>query len=200
MDPDQFYCYPTAGDNGMIYCAIQFEKTDIVIFDPEKKTKASLIARSDARRSVCARQGERWKNLFQTPTLDRWFRIENKEKLVEVPESEVPLPDRGLPDGRQFHLAADRTLRVEAPAGKEKKEFLLQYESLGLFHLRCQPGPDQRSMEAACFLFISFVYGPQDRFLADLERLRGLRERSTPWPPWLISSILVPTPRQTLDL
>ena len=24
MDPDQFYCYPTAGEDGLIYCAIQF--------------------------------------------------------------------------------------------------------------------------------------------------------------------------------
>ncbi len=44
MDPDQFYCYPTAGENGLIYCAIQFEKMDIVVFDP-KNDQLSLMAK-----------------------------------------------------------------------------------------------------------------------------------------------------------
>jgi hypothetical protein len=44
MDPDQFYCYPTAGENGLIYCTIQFEKMDIVVFDP-KNDQLSLLAK-----------------------------------------------------------------------------------------------------------------------------------------------------------
>src|SRR4030042_2036425 len=43
MDPDQFYCYPTAGNDGLIYCAIQFQKIDVVVFDPERKTRTSLL-------------------------------------------------------------------------------------------------------------------------------------------------------------
>ena len=169
MDPDQFYCYPTAGDDGMIYCAIQFEKTDIIVFDPGKKTTASLIALGDRKaerlRLVKGRDG---KIYFKRPTLDRWFRIENGEKLVEVPESEVPLPDRGLPDGRQFHLAGDRTLRVEASAGKEKREFLLQYEALGSFIFVVSVGPDQRIYGSSMLPLRLFVCDPKDRSLADL--------------------------------
>ncbi len=50
IDPDQFYCYPTAGEDGLIYCAIQFEKMDIVVFKPEIQTKTSLIP-SENRKS-----------------------------------------------------------------------------------------------------------------------------------------------------
>jgi len=53
MDPDQFYCYPTAGDDGMIYCAIQFEKMDIVVFDPKKRQSFRSLHRVTARLSVC---------------------------------------------------------------------------------------------------------------------------------------------------
>ena len=168
MDPDQFYCYPTAGDDGMIYCAIQFEKIDIVVFDPEKKTKASLIAPSD-RKAERLRlvKGKDGKIYFKRLTLDRWFRIENGEKLVEIPESEVPLPDRGLPDGRQFHLAADR-MRVEVSAGEEKKEFLLQYEASGSFIFVVSVGPDQRIYGSSMLPLRLFVYDPQDHSLANL--------------------------------
>jgi hypothetical protein len=162
MDPDQFYCYPTAGDDGMIYCAIQYEKTDIVVFDPVKKTKASLIAPSD-RKAEWLRliKGKDGKVYFKRLTLDRWFRIENGEKLVEIPESEVPLPDRGLPDGRQFHLAADR-MRVEVSAGEEKKEFLLQYEASGSFIFVVSVGPDQRIYGSSMLPLRLFVYDPKD--------------------------------------
>jgi hypothetical protein len=153
----------------MIYCAIQFEKMDIVVFDPLKKTKASLIGRSDRKaerlRLVKGRDG---KIYFKRPTLDRWFRIENGGKLIEVPESQVPLPHRGLPDGRQFHLAADRTLRVEAPAGKEKKEFLLQYEASGSFIFVISVGPDQRIYGSSMLPLHLFVYDPKDHSLTDL--------------------------------
>ena len=37
MDPEQFYCYPTVGEDGLVYCAIQFQKMDIVVFDPKRK-------------------------------------------------------------------------------------------------------------------------------------------------------------------
>jgi hypothetical protein len=43
MDPEQFYCYPTAGDDGMIYSAILFAKRDLVRFDPKTETKVSLL-------------------------------------------------------------------------------------------------------------------------------------------------------------
>jgi len=168
MDPDQFYCYPTAGDDGMIYCAIQFEKMDIVVFDPEKKTKVPLIAPSD-RKAERLRlvKGKDGKIYFKRLTLDRWFRIENGEKFVEVPESEVSLPDRGLPDGRQFHLAADRK-RVEVSAGKEKKEFLLQYEASGSFIFVVSVGPDQRIYGSSLLPLRLFVYDPQEHSLANL--------------------------------
>jgi len=168
MDPDQFYCYPTAGEDGMIYCAIQYEKTDIVIFDPKRKTKASLIAPSD-RKAERLRlvKGKDGKIYFKRPTLDRWFRIENGEKLIEIPEPEVPLPDRGLPDGRQFRLTADR-MRVEVSAGEEKREFFLQYEASGSFIFVVSVGPDQRIYGSSMLPLRLFVYDPKDRSLANL--------------------------------
>jgi hypothetical protein len=168
MDPDQFYCYPTAGEDGMIYCAIQYEKTDIVIFDPKRKTKASLIAPSD-RKAERLRlvKGKDGKIYFKRPTLDRWFRIENGEKLIEIPEPEVPLPDRGLPDGRQFRLTADR-MRVEVSAGEEKREFFLQYEASGSFIFVVSVGPDQRIYGSSMLPLRLFVYDPKDRSLGNL--------------------------------
>src|SRR5512139_954739 len=49
MDPDQFYCYPTAGEDGLIYCAIQFEKMNIVVFDPKGKKKTSLMTSEERK-------------------------------------------------------------------------------------------------------------------------------------------------------
>ena len=75
----------------MIYCAIQFEKTDIVVFDPEKKTKTSLIppeSRKPGRVNFV--KGKDGKIYAKLSTSDQWFRIEGGEKLVEVSQSDIP--------------------------------------------------------------------------------------------------------------
>jgi hypothetical protein len=43
MDSDQFYCYPTAGEDGLIYCAIQFEKMDRSSLKELQKKKLLLL-------------------------------------------------------------------------------------------------------------------------------------------------------------
>ena len=142
MDPDQFYCYPTAGEDGLIYCAIQFEKMDIVVFDPEKKAKTSLIP-SEHRKPgrVSLVKGKDGKIYAQLSTSDQWFRIEGGEKLIEVSKSDIPFPQRSLPDGRQFHLIDNNLLRIENPVTKEEKEIPLQYEAAGAYHLCRRHGP-----------------------------------------------------------
>jgi streptogramin lyase len=77
MDPDQFYCYPTAGEDGLIYCAIQFEKMDIVVFEPEKKTRTSLIARESRKPGrVTLVRGKDGRIYSKFPTSDQWFLVE----------------------------------------------------------------------------------------------------------------------------
>ena len=143
MDPEQFYCYPTAGEDGLIYCAIQFEKTDIVVFDPKTKSKLSLllsVGRKPGRVSfIKGRDGKIYSRLS---TQEQWFRIEGGQKFIPVSQQEIPFPPQGLPDGRQFHLVDNKILRIQNPAAKEEKEISLKYEASGasIFVVRCRAG------------------------------------------------------------
>jgi hypothetical protein len=168
MDPDQFYCYPTAGEDGLIYCAIQFEKVDIVVFDPEKKTKTSLLpaeGRKPGRVNLIKGRDE--KIYVRFSTLEKWFRIEG-EKLVEVPESGIPFPQSGLPDGRTFRLIDGNLLRIEDPQTKEKKEIPLRYESAGSYIFVVATGPDGKIYGSSMLPLRLFVYDPYTQSMKNL--------------------------------
>jgi len=169
MDPDQFYCYPTAGTDGLIYCAIQFEKIDIVVFDPKTKSKTSLIppeSRKPGRVNLV--KGNDGKIYTRISPSDRWFRIEVDKKLTEVFESMVPFPPRGLPDGRQFHLIDNRVLRIENPTTKEGREIPLQYEVSGAYLFVVGAGPDGRIYGSSMLPLRLFVYNPENKTLTNL--------------------------------
>ncbi len=169
MDPDQFYCYPTAGEEGLIYCAIQFEKTDIVVFDPKRKKKTSLIPlerRKPGRVSLV--KGNDGKVYGSLSASNQWFRIEGGEKLVEVSGSAVPFSEKGLPDGRQFSILGNRILRIQDPSTKEEKEIPLQYEPSGACIFAVGPGPDSRIYGSSMLPLRLFVYDPQSRSLTNL--------------------------------
>jgi hypothetical protein len=169
MDPDQFYCYPTAGDDGLIYCAIQFEKIDIVVFDPEKKTKTSIIppeSRKPGRVNFV--KGKDRKIYAKLSTLDKWFRIEGGEKLVEVSQSEIPFSQGGLPDGRTFSLIDGNLLQIENPLTKEKKEIPLPYEAAGSYIFVVAAGPDDRVYGSSMLPLRLFVYNPHTQSLKNL--------------------------------
>jgi hypothetical protein len=169
MDSDQFYCYPTAGEDGMIYCAIRFEKADIVVFDPEKKTKTSLIPSGERKPGrVSLIKGSEGKIYAEFSPLDRWFRIEEGTKLVEVSKSVVPFPPKALPDGRQFSLLDNQTLRIRNPLTKEEKEIRLQYEASGSYIFLVGLGPDGRIYGSSMLPLCLFVYDPESGFLANL--------------------------------
>lgn len=169
MDPDQFYCYPTAGDDGLIYCAIQFEKMDIVVFDPEKKTKTSLIPLEERRPGrVSLVKGNDGKIYARLSTGDQWFRIEGGERLVQVSQSDIPFPKKGLPDGRQFHLVENKTLKILNPVTKEEREIPLQYEAAGAYIFVVCAGPDGRIYGSSMLPLRLFVYDPQNRSLTNL--------------------------------
>ena len=161
MDPDQFYCYPTAGNDGLIYCAIQFGKMDVVVFDPEKKTKASLIpreSRKPGRMSLI--KGKDGKIYAKFSTSDEWFLIEGGEKLVEVSKSNIPFAPSGLPDGRTFGLIDGSLLRIENPLTKEKKEIPIRYEAAGAYIFVIGTGPDGKIYGSSMLPLRLFVYDP----------------------------------------
>jgi len=169
MDPDQFYCYPTAGGEGLIYCAIQFEKMDIVVFDPEKKTKTSLIRFEDRKsRRVNLVKGKDGKIYARLQTPDQWFRIEAGERLVQLSESDIFFPPSGLPDGRQFSLVDSKILRIQNPETKEEKEIPLQYEAAGAYIFVVGAGPDGRIYGSSMLPLRLFVYDPQKYSLTNL--------------------------------
>jgi len=133
MDPDQFYCYPTAGEDGLVYCAIQFARIDIVVFDPEKKTKTSLIPPESRRPGrVNLIKGRDRKIYVKLSTSDTWFQIE-RERRTEISKSDIPFPQSGLPNGRTFRLMDGNLLRIENPVTQEAKEIPLRYEATGAF-------------------------------------------------------------------
>ncbi len=169
MDPDQFYCYPTAGTDGLIYCTIQFEKMDILVFDPDKQTKTSLIPLGDRKPGrVSLVKGEDGKIYTKLFTSDQWFRIEGGERLVEVSGADVPFPKTGLPDGRQFHLAENKILKIQNPSTKEEKEIPLRYEAAGAYIFVVGTGPDGRIYGSSMLPLKLFTYDPENHSLINL--------------------------------
>jgi hypothetical protein len=169
VDPDQFYCYPMAGGDGLIYCAVQFEKMDIVVFDPEKKVKTSLIppGRRKPGRIHLVR-GKDGKVYARLPTSEEWFLIEEGKRLVEVSKSDIPFPQGGLPDGGTFGLIDGNLLRIENPLTKEKREIVLRYEAAGSFIFVVGTGPDEKIYGSSMLPLRLFVYDPQTQSLENL--------------------------------
>ncbi len=169
MDPEQFYCYPTAGDDGLIYCAIQFAKMDIVVFDPEKKTKISLVAEKSRKPGrVTLVKGKDGRVYSKLSTSDRWFLVEQDKRLVEVSRSDVPFVPKVLPDGRGFYYVDNDILRVEDPVTKEKKEIPLRYEAAGAYIFVVGKGPDEKIYGSSMLPLRLFVYDPPNSSLANL--------------------------------
>lgn len=169
MALDQFYCYPTAGDDGLIYCAIQFEKMDIVVFDPEKKTKTSLIPldhRKPGRVSLV--KGKDGKVYANIPTSGQWFLIEEGKRLVEVSPSNIPFIPKVLPDGRDFYFVDNNVLRIRNPVTKEEKEIPLQYEAAGAYIFVVGTGPDGRIYGSSMLPLRLFAYDPRNNSLTNL--------------------------------
>ena len=169
MDPEQFYCYPTAGEDGLIYCAIQFQKLDIVVFDPKTKTKTPLISpetRKPGRVSLV--KGRDRKIYAKLSIQNQWFRIEDGAKLVQVSEAEIPFPHKDLPDGRRFNLIEDKILRIENPGTKEVKEIPLRYDAAGALIFHVQIGPDKRIYGSSMLPLRLFVYDPENKGLTNL--------------------------------
>ncbi len=169
MNSEQFYCYPTAGEDGLIYCAIQFEKADVVIFDPKTRAKISLIP-SESRKPgrVHLIKGRDGKIYAKLSAKEQWFRIDEGEKLFQASESDIPFPPQGLADGRQFHLIDSRTLRIENPATKEAKDIPLKYEASGSYIFALSTGPDGRIYGSSMLPLRLFVYDPENNALANL--------------------------------
>ncbi len=169
MDSDQFYCYPTAGEDGLIYCAIQFGKMDIVVFDPKKKTKTSLIPLEDRKPiRVSLVKGNDGKMYAGFSESNQWFHVKEGEKLAEVSRSNIPFPKKGLPDGRQFSVVDNRILRLQNPSTKEEREIPLKYEPSGACIFAVGLGPDGRIYGSSMLPLRLFVYDPRNRSLAAL--------------------------------
>jgi hypothetical protein len=168
MDEKQFYCYPTAGGDGLIYCAIRFEKTDIVVFDPAKETKTSLIPLEERRSGwLSLIRGEDGKVYTKLPSA-KWYRIEDGKNLLEEKDSKIPFPKSGLPDGRQFYVVDTRLLKIQNPRTKEEKEIPLRHEASGAFIFVVGSGPDGRIYGSSMLPLRLFVYDPQSQSLSNL--------------------------------
>ncbi len=168
MDEKEFYCYPTAGGDGLIYCAIRFEKTNIVVFNPTHKTRTSLIP-PEKRTSgwLTLIRGTDEKIYAKLPS-GKWLRIIGAQHLEEVHESEVPLPKKTLPDGREFHLVETSILRIKHPVTHEVKEIPLRYEASGSFIFTVGLGPEGRIYGSSMLPLRLFVYDPKDQSLINL--------------------------------
>jgi hypothetical protein len=172
MDTDQFYCYPTAGDDGLIYCAIQFEKMNIVVFNPEIQTKTSLIPPENRKPGqVSLIKGKDGKIYTRLSTSDQWFRIEGGERLVEVSKSDIPFIPKTLPDGRNFQFIDNNILRIWNPVTKEEKEIPLHYEAAGSYIFLVGMGPDSKIYGSSMLPLRLFVYNPQTQSLTNLGKL-----------------------------
>ncbi len=170
MDPEQFYCYPTAGDDGLIYCAIQFAKMDIVVFNPEMKTKTSLVPEENRKPGrINLVNGKDGKIYVKLSTSDQWFRIKG-EKLIEISKSDIPFPQSGLPDGRTFTLIDGNLLQIENPLTKEKKEIPLRYEAAGAYIFVVGTGPDGKVYGSSMLPLRLFVFDPRSESLTNLGR------------------------------
>ena len=169
MDPDQFYCYPTAGEDGLIYCAIQFQKLDIVVFHPKTRATAPLIpAASRKPGRISLTKGRDGGIYAKLSTEGQWFRIEGGARLIQVLELDIPFPDKGLPGGRQFHLVNNRILRIQNPVTKETKEIPLKYEAAGSFIFVLSLGPDGGIYGSSMLPLRLFVYNPKKKSLLNL--------------------------------
>ncbi len=169
MDPDQFYCYPTAGDDGLIYCAIQFAKMDIVVFDPEKKIKTSLVPeKSREPGRVTLVKGKDGRVYAKLSTSDRWFLVEEGRRLAEVSRSNVPFVPKALPDGRIFYHVNNNILNVEDPVTKEKKEIPLRYDAAGSYIFVVGKGPDEKIYGSSMLPLRLFVYDPPKNSFVNL--------------------------------
>lgn len=168
MDEREFYCYPTAGNDGLIYCAIRFAKTDIVVFDPVKETRRSLLSPEERRPGwLSLTRGEDGQVYTKLPS-GKWFRIEGGKNLIEVLESNIPFPKKGLPDGRQFRLVDPHILKIQNPTTKEEKEIPLTHEASGAFLFMVGTGPEGRIYGSSMLPLRLFVYDPSDRSLTNL--------------------------------
>ncbi len=170
MDPDQFYCYPKAGEDGLIYCSIQFEKKDIVVFDPKRKTKTSLLSPEDRKAGrIRLIKGTDGKIYAKISPQERWFRIEEGRRLIPISESSIPFPpQQKLPDGRVFSLIDHKILRVQRPEGGGWKEIPLSYEASGSFIFTIGLGPDGRIYGSSMLPLRLFVYDPETLSLTKL--------------------------------
>jgi hypothetical protein len=168
MDPDQFYCYPTAGDDGMIYCVIQFERTDIVLFDPEKQSKTSLISLEDRKpKRVSLVKGTDGKIYANFSAPHQWFQIKG-DKMIEISRSDIPFPQRSLPDGQTFRLINESSIQIENPLTKEKREVPLRYEAAGSYIFVVGTGPDGKIYGSSMLPLRLFVYDPNTQSLINL--------------------------------
>jgi len=170
MDPEQFYCYPLAGEDGLIYCAIQFQKIDIVAFDPKTRIRVPLITPKNRRPGrVNLMKGGDGKIYARLSTPEQWFRIEG-ERLTEVSRSDVVFPKGGLPDGRQYSILDSQILKIRNPATQEEKEFSLRYDASGAFVFVVGNGPDGRIYGSSMLPLRFFVYDPEKDILTNLGR------------------------------
>ncbi len=172
MDPKQFYCYPTAGEDGLIYCAIQFEKINVVVFDPEKKTKTSLLPVEERKPGrVSLFKGKDGKIYATLSNSSKWFLIEGGERLVEVSKSDIPFIPKTLPDGRNFQFIDNNILRIWNPVTKEEKEIPLHYEAAGSYIFLVGMGPDSKIYGSSMLPLRLFVYNPQTQSLTNLGKV-----------------------------
>jgi hypothetical protein len=168
MDPDQFYCYPTAGQDGLIYCSIQFEKMDIVVFDPVKKFRKSLLAPESRRPGrVSLFLGKDGMIYSHFASSDQWFRVEDAERLSGVSRSDIPFIPRDLPDGRTFSIDGE-LLRIKNPATREEKEVPIRYEAAGAYIFLLGRGPDEKIYGSSMLPLRLFAYDPRNNSLANL--------------------------------
>ncbi len=169
MDPEQFYCYPTAGEDGLIYCAIQFQKMNIVAFDPEKRTATSLLP-IDERKPGRIRmiKGKDGKVYAKLSTSDKWFRIEREGRLVIVSESDIPFPKEGFPDGRTFQVIDSKILKIEDPSTKAKKEIPFTYEAAGSYIFVVGTGPESLIYGSSMLPLRLFSYDPAGQAFTNL--------------------------------
>lgn len=169
MDPEQLYCYPTAGEDGLIYCAIQFEKRNIVVFNPRSKYKKNLVPAEEMRPGrIHLIKGEDRKIYARLSPPDQWFLIEGGERLVRKSQTEVPMPQKHLLDGRSFHLVDPRRLRISHPLTKEEKEVPISYEASGSFIFVVGAGPDGRVYGSSMLPLRLFVYDSEKDSLNNL--------------------------------
>ncbi len=168
MDERELYCYPVAGEDGLIYCAIRFERTDVVVFDPVTETKKALLPPGQRQPGWLRLTKGKDGNIYANLPSNRWFRIERGEHLVPVSESEIPFPKRGLPDGRRFDLVDPHLLRIEDPATQALREIPLRHEASGAFLFLVGSGTDGRIYGSSMLPLRLFVYDPRSQEMANL--------------------------------